>query len=93
MAAVTGVEENRARVLLTGGSGLVGRTLAPLLSAQWEVTHFDAVDPGDGLPFIEGDLRDGAAVATACRGMEAVVHVRRCTGRRGRGRGMTLGLQ
>jgi len=75
MAAVTGVEENRARVLLTGGSGLVGRTLAPLLSAQWEVTHFDAVDPGDGLPFIEGDLRDGAAVATACRGMEAVVHV------------------
>ena len=45
-------------VLLTGGSGLVGRTLAPLLRATYRVTHFGVVPPGDGLPFIEGDVRD-----------------------------------
>ena len=63
------------RVLLTGGSGLVGKTLAPRLRERHEVTHFDLTDPADGLPFIEGDLRDSAAVAAACQGMDAVLHV------------------
>ena len=62
-------------VLLTGGSGLVGRTLAPLLAERYEVTHLGVEDPGDGLPFVEADLCDSAAVAAACLGMDAVVHV------------------
>lgn len=68
-------------VLLTGGSGLVGRTLAPLLTEQYEVTHIGLEDPGDGLPFVEADLCDSAAVAAACRGMDAVVHVAALHGR------------
>ncbi len=62
-------------VLLTGGSGLVGKTLAPLLTSNYQVTHFDVRDPGDGLPFVAGDLRDSQKVAAACEGMDAVVHV------------------
>ncbi len=65
----------RYRVLLTGGTGLVGRTLAPLLREQHEVTHFDVADPGDGLPAIVGDLRSPQQVAAACRGMDVILHL------------------
>jgi len=65
----------RSRVLLTGGTGLVGRTLAPLLRERYDVTHFDLADPDDGLPWIDGDLRDAEAVEKACEGMDAIVHV------------------
>ncbi len=65
----------KKKVLLTGGSGLVGRTLVPRLTPRWDVTHLDVKDPGDGLPCIVGDLRDAALVARACKGMDAVLHV------------------
>jgi len=68
-------ENVRLKVLLTGGTGLVGRTLAPLLRATCDVTHFDVADPGDGRPVILGDLRNPHQVAEACRGMDAVLHV------------------
>ena len=54
------------RVLLTGGCGLVGRTLAPMLRDNYSVTHLEMMDPGDGLPFIEGDLCNALQVAEAC---------------------------
>lgn len=63
------------RVLLTGGSGLVGTRLAPLLAEGHDVTHFEMRDPGDGLPWIEGDLLDHEAVREAVEGMDAVMHV------------------
>jgi nucleoside-diphosphate-sugar epimerase len=63
------------KVLLTGGSGLVGTRLAPMLAERHEVTHFEMRDPGDGLPWIEGDLLDPRAVREACEGMDAVLHV------------------
>jgi nucleoside-diphosphate-sugar epimerase len=63
------------KVLLTGGCGLVGRTLAPMLRDEFAVTHFEMNDPGDGLPFIQGDLRSAGDVAKACAGMDAVVHI------------------
>ncbi|MBN2451870.1 MAG: NAD(P)-dependent oxidoreductase [Lentisphaeria bacterium] len=69
------------RVLLTGGCGLVGRALAPLLRQRYEVTHYEVRDPGDGLPFMAGDLRDPARVAAACAGMDAVVHIAALHGR------------
>ncbi len=62
-------------VLLTGGCGLVGRTLVPMLKGKYQVTHFEVKDPGDGLPFIKGDLLNSNAVAKACGGMDAVVHI------------------
>ncbi|MFW5868880.1 MAG: NAD-dependent epimerase/dehydratase family protein [Armatimonadota bacterium] len=63
------------KVLLTGGSGLVGTRLAPLLAERHDVTHFEMRDPGDGLPWIEGDLLDPEAVRDACEGVDAVMHV------------------
>ncbi len=68
------------RVLVTGGSGLVGRTLSPLLD-EYEVTHFDRVDPRDGNPFIMGDLSDGDSVAAACEGHDAILHIAALHGR------------
>ena len=66
---------NTQKVLVTGGGGLVGRTITPLLERSYSVTHLDLKDPDDGLPFIQGDLRDSRAVAEACEGMDAVLHV------------------
>jgi nucleoside-diphosphate-sugar epimerase len=63
------------KVLMTGGSGLVGRTLAPLLAGEHDVAHFDAADPADGHPFIRGDLRDRAAVEAACAGRDVILHI------------------
>ena len=63
------------KVLLTGGSGLVGLRLAPMLAGRHDVVHFERRDPGDGLPWIDGDLLDPKAVREACEGMDAVVHV------------------
>ncbi|MEA3401075.1 MAG: NAD(P)-dependent oxidoreductase [Armatimonadota bacterium] len=63
------------KVLLTGGSGLVGSRLAPMVAERHEVTHFEMAEPGDGLPWIEGDLLDAEAVGEACQGMDAIVHV------------------
>jgi len=69
------------KVLLTGGSGLTGRVLAPMLSSRYEVTHFEMKNPGDGLPFVEGDLRSPQDVTAACEGMDAVMHVAALHGR------------
>lgn len=68
-------------VLLTGGSGLVGSRLAPMLAEGHEVTNLDIRDPGDGLPWIEADLLDAEAVAAACEGVDAVVHLAALHGR------------
>lgn len=67
------------RVLITGGAGFIGSRLAAALSADAVVTVFDNFHPQvhDGNPenrdrlarhgvaVIEGDIRDGAAVAAA----------------------------
>lgn len=76
--------QERLKVLLTGGRGLVGRTLVPLLADTCDVTHFELADPGDGAPCIVGDLRDRQAVDAACRGKDAVLHVAAMHGARWR---------
>jgi len=70
-----------AKILLTGGAGLVGRTLTPMLRGAHEVRHFETANPGDGLPCIQGDLRDRPALERACSGMDAVIHVAALHGR------------
>ena len=62
-------------VLLTGASGLLGRTLASLLADRYELACFDTTDPGSELACVIGDLRDSQVVAEACQGQDAVVHV------------------
>lgn len=69
------ITNNSLRVLLTGGTGLLGRHLAPLLAEEHHLTHFHRRDPEDGRPWIPGSLTDPAALAEACRGQDAIVHL------------------
>jgi nucleoside-diphosphate-sugar epimerase len=73
-----------ARVVVTGGSGKVGRAcVADLLQHGWSVVNVDTVPPAQELcPFVQADLTDfGQAVEVLSqvddriRGVDAVVHL------------------
>lgn len=67
-----------ARVLVTGGEGLVGSAVvARLLAAGHEVTTLTLPDaePHDGVTVVRGDARDATAVAEAARAVDAVAHL------------------
>jgi len=72
------------RILVTGGAGFIGSHLTErLLKEGHAVRVLDNLSTGkrDNLPahprleFIEGDVRDSAAVAGAVRGVDAVYHL------------------
>ncbi|MBW2290430.1 MAG: NAD-dependent epimerase/dehydratase family protein, partial [Deltaproteobacteria bacterium] len=68
----------RGLQLVTGGSGYLGSDLVRRLVARGaEVRVFDLVDADDRPPdvdFQQGDIRDAAAVARACDGVDAIFH-------------------
>lgn len=73
-------------VLITGGAGFVGGHVAEaLLAAGHDVRLLDDLHPAahaadaeplvpEGAQWIRGDVRDGAVVAAALRGVDAVCH-------------------
>ena len=73
-----------ARFLVTGGAGFIGSHIASRLVAEGKsVRVFDNLCAGslanlahlgDAVEFLEGDLRDPAAVAKAVEGVEVVFH-------------------
>src|SRR5437660_2530201 len=66
-----------AQVLITGGSGYFGSLLLRRLRALAPCRVFDLVDapdrPGD-VEFVQGDIRDFAAIRRACQGVRVVHH-------------------
>lgn len=69
------------RVLITGGAGFIGHHLAhALVRRGTAVTVLDNLSMGrrenvpDGARFVEGDVRDSAAVRDALEGVDAVLH-------------------
>jgi nucleoside-diphosphate-sugar epimerase len=76
----------KTKYLVTGGAGFIGTNLVAALTSRGErVRVLDNLATGfwenlDGLPHasrierIEGDIRDAAAVARACEGVEVVFH-------------------
>jgi UDP-glucose 4-epimerase len=69
------------RVLITGGAGFIGHHLAhALVQRGTAVTVLDDLSMGrrenvpDGARFVQGDVRDSAAVRAALDGVDAVLH-------------------
>lgn len=65
------------RIVITGGSGNVGRYVAPeLLDHGHEVTIFDRLKPESlDVPFVEGSILDIDACRRAFRGSDVVIHL------------------
>jgi nucleoside-diphosphate-sugar epimerase len=65
------------RVLVIGGSGYVGTLALPHLVHRHDLRILDLKPPADALSceYVEGDANDAAAVAAACAGMDALVHM------------------
>ena len=70
------------RVLVTGGAGFIGSNIvARLLDLGHAPVVFDDLSSGfaenlvPGVPFVEADVRDGAAVLGAAEGCDVIVHL------------------
>jgi UDP-glucose 4-epimerase len=68
--------------LVTGGAGFIGANLIPmLLERGTEVRVLDSLVTGEPsrlapeVELVEGDVRDPEALATAARGVDAVIHL------------------
>jgi nucleoside-diphosphate-sugar epimerase len=63
------------KVLVTGGSGLLGRYVVAELMNAYRVSVLDLKPPAADLPFFKADITDREAVAAAVAGHDAVVHL------------------
>lgn len=64
------------RVLMIGGSGLVGNMITSYLKQHHELTIFDLNSPKDSsLSFIEGDIDQPEELRSAMSGHEAIVYM------------------
>ncbi len=64
------------RILVTGASGLLGRTTAGALSARGDdVTVLQRRPSGTGLREVLGDVADAVVVGSAVRGQDVVLHL------------------
>ncbi len=63
------------RVLVTGGSGQLGRFVVEELLDHCRVSILDVEPPGMDVPHFAADILDAAAVAAAVAGHDAVVHL------------------
>ena len=64
------------RIVVTGGSGRLGRYVTKELSRDHEVTVFDRIEPTDpAVRFRKGDITNILDCRRACEGMDAAVHL------------------
>jgi uncharacterized protein YbjT (DUF2867 family) len=64
-------------ILLTGGTGTLGRLVAPLLQAagaQVRILTRQRLQPTDGISYVTGDLDTGEGVEAAAAGIATIVH-------------------
>src|SRR5215475_6905525 len=63
------------KVLVTSGSGKLGRFVCSELASAFEVTVLDRVPAEANLPSVVADVRDASAVQRAAQGHDAIVHL------------------
>ncbi len=63
------------RVVVTGGSGLLGRFVVDALIGDCAVSVLDIVAPQQDVPYFEADILDHEAVRAALSGQDAVIHL------------------
>lgn len=63
------------KVVVTGGSGRVGRSVIDELVTSFEVTNADLAPSQADVHYVETDVMDLDAVRRACRGADAIVHL------------------
>ena len=70
------VDYKNKKVLVTGGTGMIGRQLVDLLVERGANIYVVSLDPPKGLPesvkYFYADLTDFEACQTACLGMDYV---------------------
>jgi uncharacterized protein YbjT (DUF2867 family) len=65
-------------ILLTGGTGTLGRLVVPLLrDAGYDVRVLSrhSHEPGDGVEYVTGDLLEGEGIEPAVDGAELILHL------------------
>jgi len=62
-------------VLITGGSGLLGRFVVDEMIGRCDVTVLDIKPPARDVACVQADILDSEAVAAAVRGKDAVIHL------------------
>ena len=78
------IAQSKLRILLTGGSGFLGKAIArelldpgsPLKPSLLRIFDLNTY-PGpedERIEMVTGDIRDAAAVSHACRGIDIVIH-------------------
>lgn len=63
------------KVLLVGGSGLVGTCITPYLQGRHEIRVLDVKPPSHDVEFVEGSIDDPAALRRALDGVDSFVTV------------------
>jgi len=66
---------NFDKVLITGGSGLLGRYVVDEMRKHAEVSVLDLREPAHDLPFHRVDIADRDAVFAAVAGHDAIIHL------------------
>jgi uronate dehydrogenase len=70
-------------VLVTGATGQVARGVLPLLEGDFRLRLLSCEPPGDDPRRVQADVLDWAALAGACHGADAVLHLAVATGHPG----------
>ena len=80
-SSLTGREPEMISVLVTGGTGRLGRAVVDRLQLAGEDVWILSRRPHSGAGWLVGDLRSGTGVADAVAGAEVIVHCATTNGR------------